>query len=477
VRKSILLSLIVAPSLALASGYSLPNTNPRDLGMSASAVAAQRDSGAAFALPAALARLRGPFVSVGGGVVNVFNEWTDPSATPNGTQPPFTSVLPPPAVPGPAEPSTAELDVQYTAIPNISVAYGGKADFLGGRGWGVGLGIQPFGGAILEWPSDWAGRYRITDIDRQVFSVIASAGIEVIPQVRIGGGVMYYRTMQNLKLKGWMEPFTAPLPVAGTPDASATLDMDGDAWTYSVSAEIDPIRGVPLTIAVDYKHKATQDLDGDVTFSGLQPGATAPTSPVAPLYTASSAEEELTIPNLLNVGVAYRFAKPLLATFTYTFDRWVVYNEDRFRLNTGIPFVVDRQYGNGHTFRAGAEYDLSRAFQVRGGVQRDLSGLTTSTYSPTLPDSDSWGVSLGGTFRFGRGFSVDAAVFYANFDEVTSTDNGLEPGFYPPLVSPSNPLGALPVPANGTFRGTYNPQALVYTFAVAWTPGARAPAE
>jgi long-chain fatty acid transport protein len=472
VRKSILLSLLLAPSLALASGYSLPNTNPRDLGMSASAVAAQRDSGAAFALPAALARLRGPYVSVGGGIVNVFNEWTDP--TPGATQPPFTALPPSTPTPGPAEPSTAELDVQYTAIPNISIAYGGKADFLGGRGWGVGLGVQPFGGAILEWPSDWAGRYRITDIDRQVFSVIASAGIEVIPQVRIGGGVMYYRTMQNLKLKGWQEPFSGLPPVPGTPDATAELDMDGDAWTYSVSAEIDPIRGVPLTIAVDYKHKATQDLDGDVTFSGLQPGATV-TPGISALYTATSAEEELTIPNLLNVGIAYRFMKPLLATFTYTFDRWVVYGEDRFQLNTGIPFVVDRKYGNGHTFRAGAEYDLSRAFQIRGGVQRDLSGLTTSTYSPTLPDSDSWGVSLGGTLRFGRGFSVDAAVFYANFDEVTSTDNGLEPGFYSPAVAP--PTGVLPVPAGGTFRGTYNPQALVYTFAVAWTPGARAPAE
>ena len=45
---------VLLPSLALASGYALPNTNPRDLGLSASAMAAQRDSGAAYALPAAL---------------------------------------------------------------------------------------------------------------------------------------------------------------------------------------------------------------------------------------------------------------------------------------------------------------------------------------------------------------------------------------------------------------------------------------
>jgi long-chain fatty acid transport protein len=453
VRKTIA-SLLLAPSLALASGYSLPNTNPRDLGVCASAVAAQRDSGAAFALPAALSRLRGTYVQLGGGAVNVFNEWTDPSSTPNATQP---------LLGAPAEPSTTDLDLQFTAIPNISVAYGGTLPFLGDRGWGAGVSLQPFGGAILEWPADWAGRYRITDIDRRVFSAIASAGIEVIPQVRLGAGVMYYRTMQTLKLKGWQEVFTGPPPVPGTPDATAELDMDGGAFTYSVSAEVEPFRGVPLTLAVDYKHKATQELDGDVTFSGVQPGARLL---AGDLYNATSAEEQLTIPNLLNIGVAYRIIKPLLATFTYTYDRWEVYESDQFDLDTGVPFIVERDYGNGHTFRAGAEYDLTPKVQLRAGVQRDLSGLKTDTYSPTLPDSDSWGVSLGGTFRLPRGFSVDAAFFYANFDEVTSTNNGLEPGIYAP------PIGPVAVPAGGTFRGTYNPSALVYTLAVAWHPGA-----
>jgi long-chain fatty acid transport protein len=441
--------MFLAPSLAFAGGYSLPNTNPRDLGMCASAVAAQRDSGAAFALPAALARLRGPYVSVGGGIINVFNEWTDPTPGATGAR-----------VGDPPEPGTADLDLQFTPFPNISVAYGGTLPALGGRGWGVGFGLQPFGGAILEWPEDWAGRYRITDIDRRAFSGIVSAGIEVIPQVRLGAGVMYYRTTQVLDLKAWMQPFGAPT----APDANAELDMSGGAFTYSVSAEIDPIRGVPLTIAVDYKHKATQELDGDLTWTGLEPAAlTTAAGPLQGLYAATSADEQLTIPNLLNIGVAYRVIKPLLATFTYTFDRWVVYDVDLFILNTGTPFPVERRYRNGHTFRAGVEYDLTSAFQLRAGLQRDLSGLRTSTYSPTLPDSDSWGASLGATFRLPRGFSVDAALFYANMDEVTSTNNGLEPG-------PPNPL---PIPQPGTtFRGSYEPQALVYTLAVGWRPDA-----
>ncbi len=456
-RKTILAVLSLVPSLALASGYSLPNTNPRDLSMCASAVAAQRDSGATFALPAALARLRGPSVSLGGGGVNVFNDWKDP--TPGATTPP------------PAEPATSKLATQTTAVPNVSAAWGGTLPFLGDRGWGVGASVQPFGGAIVKWPQDWAGRYRVTGVDRKVFSAVLGAGVELHPQVRIGGGVIYYRTTETFDLAAWMQPYPNPAAPTAAPDARAHLDLTGHAWSYDASLEVDPLRGVPLTFAVDYKHKATQDLDGSVSWTGTGPyfsgfpyaGPLAGFNPLAGLFGATGAKQQLTIPNVLNVAVAYRVVKPLLLTGTFTFDRWVVYGQDLFNLNTGAPFPVARSYRNGQTYRAGAEYDLTSMVQVRVGVQRDVSGLRSSTYSPSLPDASSWAGSVGASLWFARAFHVDAALFYAKMDEVKASSVGLEPGY----------AGATPVPVpTGTFRGTYSPSAMVYTLALGWTPGA-----
>lgn len=448
------------PSLALASGYSLPNSNPRDLSMSASAVAAQRDSGAAFALPAALARLDGTFVSLGVGGVNIFEDWTDP--TPGATLP---------RVGDPAEPGTASISTEFTFFPNVSVAYGGKASFLGNRGWGVGLGLQPFGGAVVKWPEAWAGRYRITEVNRQVFSGILSAGVEVLPQLRIGGGLVYYYTMETLKQKVWMQPY--PLGTGGTPtapDATAKLDISGGALTYDVSLEVTPLRDLPLAFAVDYKHKATQDLSGDVTWTGAGPYLNGPAPTHFPtldaLFNASSAKQTLTIPNTLNIGASYRVMKPLLLTGTFTFDRWIVYDRDLFVANTGYPIEVRRNYGNGQTYRVGAEYGLSPAAEIRAGVQRDVSGLDKRHYSPTLPDASSWAGSLGATWRFARGFSLDAAVFYAWLDEVKAENAGFEPG----AVAP--PAGLAPQP-DTSFRGTYNSAAFIYSLALGWTPGAK----
>ena len=51
--------------------------------------------------------------------------------------------------------------------------------------------------------------------------------------------------------------------------------------------------------------------------------------------------------------------KPLLVTATFTLDRWVVYDEDRFTgANGALHVAVPRRYHNGQTYGAGVEYDL-----------------------------------------------------------------------------------------------------------------------
>jgi long-subunit fatty acid transport protein len=462
VRKTLLVMMAVTPSIALASGYSLPNPHPRDLAVCASGVAAQSDAAAAFALPAALARMEGPSVRLGGGGVTVGAKWTDP--TPGATQPPYSLTFPPATPALPAEPGTENISRQVTGFPTIAASWGGRSEALGNRGWGVGLALEPFGGTVLKWPSGWAGRYRITQVDREVFSGTLTGAIEVIPQIRIGGGLVTYYTKETFKLDLWQQGVLPPATLAA-PDANAKVgQLDGWGFTYDVSFEVDPLKGLPLTIALDYKHKATQDLSGDVSWSNLLPALAAAPNQIT---SATHAKQTLTIPNTLNIGAAYRVAKPWLVMATFTFDRWVVYDADQFNGNNGSQFTVPRHYGNGQTYRAGVAWDALEALTVRAGLQRDVSGLDKNFYSPTLPDSSSWGGSLGGTFRFARAFSADAAVFYAKLDKVNVPPGGLEPGF-PPLVG-GNGAGLLP---SGAFRGSYEPDAWVFSASVNWQPGA-----
>jgi long-chain fatty acid transport protein len=430
VRKTLLTALSLFPAFALASGYSLPNVNPRDLSLAGAAVAAQVDSGAALAMPAALARQSGWYVRIGSSALNLFDVWNDPTG----------------AVPD------DEIDLVFTPLPALSVSYGGKIAALGDRGWGVGLGFEPFGGGAVAWPDGWEGRYRILEVDQKVLRGALTAGFEILPMLRIGGGFVYYYTFEELSQNLCISCFA----IAGAPDARAELSAQGGAVSFDVSAELD-VPGVPLRIAVDYKHEGKQTLEGDLKWSDVPAGVAA----LVPIARDQDVEHEVTVPSSLNVGIAYRVAKPLNLMFTYTFDRWEVYQEDLFvGSEPGAELSVERNYGNGHTFRAGAEYDVSPVLQLRLGVHRDISGLDTDTYSPSLPDASSWAVTAGAGYRFGKGFSVDAGLFYAFMDEVTSTNNGSEPSLGSPLPT-------------GSFRGTYEIAALIYGLSIGWTPGAK----
>ena len=151
---------------------------------------------------------------------------------------------------------------------------------------------------------------------------------------------------------------------------------------------------------------------------------------------------------------------------TFTLDRWIVYDEDHFTGDNGATLTVPRNYGNGQTYRAGVAWDALRALTVRAGLQRDVSGLDKRVYSPTLPDASSWGGSLGATFKFAKAFSVDAAAFYAKMDKVTVPSDavGLESG-----VPGFGGAGLVP---NGTFRGSYEPSAWIFSASANWHPGA-----
>jgi long-chain fatty acid transport protein len=107
-----------------------------------------------------------------------------------------------------------------------------------------------------------------------------------------------------------------------------------------------------------------------------------------------------------------------------------VYKDDTFVGDKGTTITVPRDYDNGHTFRLGAEYETTPQLTLRAGILRDLSGFKTYTYSPTLPDGNSWAGALGAAWKFTPDLAIAATVFYAKIDEVQTTGSTALPGIY-----------------------------------------------
>lgn len=383
------LSLLAAPLTARAGGYAVPNVNPRDLGMAGSLVAAQQDAAAVFANPAALAGLpAGLNLSIGGSLIDFRANWQDPNGTAS------SSMLFHPATP-----------------PAAYAAWAGKWD---GRGWGVGAGVTiPFGGNVY-WPKDWAGRFEIITVNRRVWGTYLNGGIEALPWLKVGGGLVYYHTTEYLK---------QGLNYVSS-ESYGELSTKGGKASFQLATEILPFGAdVPVKVGVDYKHQAVQKLTGQGHFNDPPPQ-------LQPNALDQDITHVLTAPNTLQIGTAWAPAKGALLTAAFTWDRFKVYQADTFVGSAGTVINVPRDYHNGYTFRLGGELQVNDLLTMRGGVLRDIAPTPKTHLSPTIPDADTWAGSVGATVAATSRLDVTFAAFFARMDRWTSEGPAAFPGTY-----------------------------------------------
>jgi len=413
-RNLIVAILFLVPAAAFAGGYVVPNVNARDLSMSGAATAAQDSAAATYQNPAALSKLDGFNVSADLSLIDIRSTWTDSFGVYGATAP--VTMTPKAAFP-----------------PALYAAYG--LTLPNSMRLGVGAGLTAPGGGYVFWPGDWVGNSEIISVDRKILGMYLTGGLQVLPQLRVGGGLVYYRTTEHLvqglnflSQRGQIELGTA-----------------GGAVSYDLSAEATPVKDLPLTFAVDYKHQAVQHL------SGHAHGEDVPLA-LQPSLLDQEVTHTLTYPNQLNVAAAYRLplrtpwneGAALLLAIDWTWERQHVYKDDTFIGDRGVSVSVPRDFKNDDTFRFGAEYDgIIPKLRVRAGIERDLGPQRPETASPSLPTSDTTAISLGVGYEVARNLEINAGYFHAFYDTVTTA--GTE-----------------------VFQGTYDTRTNIYALSLTW---------
>lgn len=389
--KKLLVAALLVPALAQAGGYSIPNTIPRDLAMGDALVAAQDSAAAAFRNPASLSRLSGLDLNLSPGILGNGTTW-----------------YPPASMAG-----TASVSTKFQAAYPVSafLSWSGK---IGDHGYGVGLGVNIPGGGNVYWPADWPGRYEIQTVDRKVYGGYLTLGFGIIPQIRVGGGVVYYYTTEKLSVAKAL-----PGP-GGTVDGQATLADSGGKVSWDASVDIQPVASYPLKIGIDYKQQAYQGLTGTVNLA-FPPA-------LQPLYPNQSITHTLPFPSLLNVGVSWNPIPAVEIDLAYTYEGYAAYQSDTFNgtsidPSTGKPLsiTVQRAYSNSSVFRLGAAWRVIPELEVRGGLLRDVSGVNPNYFNPSLPDGNVWGGSVGLGWDPVKNLTISGAFFYAWFDRLVST--------------------------------------------------------
>jgi len=407
-KDALFFAALVVPGLAAASGYELPNVNPRDLAMCGSLVAAQDSASAVYGNPAALARLDGLNVSAAVSALDFRSTWH--------------------AVPGTPYTGSTQSDTSLVTPPAIYASWSGRLE-RPDLGYGVGVGFTVAGGGNVFWPSDWQGRFDIVSVDRRVYGTYFTVGLEPIRWLRVGGGLIWYRGTEHL---------TQQIGFQGT-EFNAQVGMKGDALSFDLSAEVQPIPA--LRLGVDYKHQGPLSLKGQAHFDD-------PPAELASSLQDQGATHDLTFPNHLGVALAYQLFPELLLTAQFTWFRFIVYDRDFFAGDRGFSLSVQRNYHNAHMYRLGAEYAPNAVprLKIRAGVERDINPTPPEWMSATIPDAEIWAAGVGASYEILQGLAVHAAYFHAFYDEVTTNAGG----------------------TNNVFPGRYNTRANLASIGVTW---------
>jgi long-chain fatty acid transport protein len=281
-----------------------------------------------------------------------------------------------------------------------------------GMRYGLGGGMNIPGGGYVFWPRDWPGRFDITDVDRKVYAGYLNGSLQPFPFLRVAAGVVYYRTTEYLR---------QAVNFVGS-ESYAELGTSGDAWSYHLAMEADPLPG--LRVGLDYKHQGVQKLTGKAHFAN-------PPSEFGAAVLDQDVTHVLTYPNVLHAGASYQVTSTVVVAAAYTFERFKpAYPADIFIGDAGTTIAVERNYKNNHVFRLGAEWQAVKSLKLRGGILRDASPTPSAWMSPTIPDSPVWGFSAGVGYAIAPSFTLNASYFRAVFQTITTDPANVFPGTY-----------------------------------------------
>jgi long-chain fatty acid transport protein len=266
----------------------------------------------------------------------------------------------------------------------------------------------PYGNS-LNWGTDWAGRYLITDLKLKAIFFQPTLSIKLNEFVGIGLGLVY--ATGDVKLN-------KNLPVSGT-GGDGTVSISGKAkeWGFNAGVFVKPVP--KLSVGINYRSKIIMGVtDGDAKF-------TVPASLGSNFPVSTKVSTELPLPANLDFGMSYELCEKLTLAFSINNVLWDVYDTLTFDFADNTPSLADskgpRLYKSTVIYRVGAQYKACSFFTFRVGGYWDPSPVNPQYFSPETPSLDNTGLTAGFSINPVKHMSVDMSFLYLMGKETSVT--------------------------------------------------------
>jgi len=419
------------PALLPAQGFGIYEQGTCAMGRAGTGVAAPcADGSAIFFNPAGLAGLKGGRATLGVTLLDVQGGFTDDISR-----------------------QKSSLDDPLLAIPQVYAAYSVTPKL------GVGIGLFAPYGLQTRWPLTFDGRFAGYDnILRSVY-IQPTVAYQVTPWLSLGGGLDI--VLGKVELNQRLDLADAPVPpLPGVPVGTVFGQFGIAPGTDFADAHLEASKTIvtahwggiikvndKLSIGGRYLMHATFNYEGTARFTQVPTGLVIPAAlTVGPLtipagtpidaflaapatsggldlfntvLTSQAVTTQITNPEQLIFGLAYKPRKDWTLFLDYQFTRW----GKRFNTltinfaNPALNRVLYESYQNTNGIRLAGEWAKDAKWTFRGGYLRHQGAAPAQTVTPLLPEGRRNEFTGGFTVKLSPGFSADVAYQYINQDD------------------------------------------------------------
>ena len=309
-----------------------------------------------------------------------------------------------------------------TLVPNMSIVIPMKGA-LEGMTLGFSIGA-PFG-LKTEYEAGWVGRYRALTSDVKIVDLTSSVAFKATDGVSLGFGLVYEHAEVTLSkaidfgtaICASSNPANCFNPVypfkPQQMDGAFEVKGDGTSIGYVIGGQIAP--NDKLTIGFSHRSEIKHDLEGTLDFQNV-PALLAND----PRFQDGDGGARLVTPSITTLSIKYGFTDQFRVLADYQSTNWSSLRDVTIKRNSGTVVGSEPFHWEDTNFVSiGAEFDISDAFTIRGGVAQDESPTNDTHRTPRLPDNDRMLYSIGASWNLSESLSIDAAFQRITIDSPT----------------------------------------------------------
>jgi len=250
-----------------------------------------------------------------------------------------------------------------------------------------GIGLFTRFGLGTEFDPDWFGRYNSYKAEIMSVSVNPSWAWKINEKFSVGLGVeaMYF----GIDLKKKIPNPKAPNPF--DPGVALDSELEGDSFGWGWNMGFLYRASDTVKFALTYRSQVEQEVEGD--FDLYLPDGSK--------VDHKGAGGQITLPDLLVAGIAFKPTEKLSVEIDAVLTRWSTYDRLTINFDDDTSATSPKNWSDTWRYQLGIEYALNENLDLRLGYVIDPSPIPDETVDYIAPTNDRKLYSVGLGYRKG----------------------------------------------------------------------------